>query len=454
MLVGFLGRYRPPPNPPRPRPCPAAPGLRRCVQREDQPIILTGYAALNRLLGRDVYTSHMQVGGGCIECLYSFACSPACYYLIAQGRGPSWLHCLQAVACGSPARLTAGGLGSRAERAGGIPAPPYSVMHFLLPLLPLPLLPLPTTAMPPPSLQLGGPKVMGANGVSHHIVEDDLAGAACVLRWLAYTPARVGEPAAALPTADPVARHIDYRPGEGALRRAGRWPKQGAQAAIDCLGVTTGCNGCRMSQIGPCWPGIECMHVDAPSFAGEKLDPRAAIAGLELLSPPGHSPSDSAWQSGLFDRGSWMEAQVGLACRGAALRTVWGAARAAAHNWQGHITGQSCSETAALLPTPCSAQQHLPCAPNHSCSEQAGWARTVVTGRARLGGVPVGVIAVETQVGWDDWCWLCPAGCWGCFPGGAAAPPCCCSPSAHALLLVQPHHAAASVLPLPPPFRL
>ena len=27
---------------------------------------------------------------------------------------------------------------------------------------------------------------------------------------------------------------------------------------------------------------------------------------------------------------------------------------------------------------------------------QAGWARTVVTGRARLGGTPVGVIAVET----------------------------------------------------------
>ena len=36
---------------------------RRCVQREDQPIILTGYAALNKLLGRDVYTSHMQLGG-------------------------------------------------------------------------------------------------------------------------------------------------------------------------------------------------------------------------------------------------------------------------------------------------------------------------------------------------------------------------------------------------------
>lgn len=58
----------------------------RCVQRSDQPIILTGYAALNKLLGREVYTSHMQ---------------------------------------------------------------------------------------------LGGPRVMGANGVSHHVVEDDLAGGLC-----------------------------------------------------------------------------------------------------------------------------------------------------------------------------------------------------------------------------------------------------------------------------------
>ena len=37
--------------------------LSRCIQRADQPIILTGYAALNKLLGREVYTSHMQLGG-------------------------------------------------------------------------------------------------------------------------------------------------------------------------------------------------------------------------------------------------------------------------------------------------------------------------------------------------------------------------------------------------------
>lgn len=34
---------------------------------------------------------------------------------------------------------------------------------------------------------------------------------------------------------------------------------------------------------------------------------------------------------------------------------------------------------------------------NSFTEAQAGWARTVVTGRARLGGIPVGVIAVETQ---------------------------------------------------------
>ena len=48
------------------------------------------------------------------------------------------------------------------------------------------------------------------------------------------------------------------------------------------------------------------------------------------------TPSSEPWVSGLFDRGSWIETQ-------------------------------------------------------------AGWARSVVTGRARLGGVAVGVIAVETQ---------------------------------------------------------
>ncbi|KAG0449700.1 hypothetical protein HPP92_027132 [Vanilla planifolia] len=35
----------------------------RCIQRLDHPIILTGFSALNKLLGREVYSSHMQLGG-------------------------------------------------------------------------------------------------------------------------------------------------------------------------------------------------------------------------------------------------------------------------------------------------------------------------------------------------------------------------------------------------------
>ena len=155
---------------------------RRCIQRKDQPIILTGYAALNKLLGRDVYTSHMQ---------------------------------------------------------------------------------------------LGGPRVMGYNGVSHHIVDDDLEGAKAILQWLSYTAARIGDAPPRLQTADPENRKVEYM---------------------------------------------------VP--VGGKLDPRAAIAG---------SVEDGGvWKGGLFDRGSWMEAQE-------------------------------------------------------------GWARTVVTGRARLAGIPVGVIGVEVS---------------------------------------------------------
>lgn len=67
--------------------------------------------------------------------------------------------------------------------------------------------------------------------------------------------------------------------------------------------------------------------------ADEKLDPRAAIAG-RTVSPL--TPSSEPWVGGLFDKGSWIETQ-------------------------------------------------------------SGWARSVVTGRARLGGIAVGVIAVETQ---------------------------------------------------------
>ncbi|KAF6175732.1 hypothetical protein GIB67_022734 [Kingdonia uniflora] len=152
----------------------------RCIQRLDQPIILTGFSALNKLLGREVYSSHMQ---------------------------------------------------------------------------------------------LGGPKIMGTNGVVHLTVSDDLEGVSAILKWLSYVPPFVGGPLPILPPSDPPERLVEYVPE----------------------------NSC---------------------------DPRAAICGVV--------GNNKKWFGGIFDKDSFVETLE-------------------------------------------------------------GWAKTVVTGRAKLGGIPVGIVAVETQ---------------------------------------------------------
>nr|ASZ00201.1 acetyl-CoA carboxylase 1 [Hypseocharis bilobata] len=152
----------------------------RCIQRLDQPIILTGFSALNKLLGREVYSSHMQ---------------------------------------------------------------------------------------------LGGPKIMGTNGVVHLTVSDDLEGVSAILKWLSNIPLYVG---GALPILSPL--DLPERPVE--------------------------------------------------YFPENSCDPRAAICGA--------LDGSGKWLGGIFDKDSFVETLE-------------------------------------------------------------GWARTVVTGRAKLGGIPVGIVAVETQ---------------------------------------------------------
>lgn len=55
-------------------------------------------------------------------------------------------------------------------------------------------------------------QVMGVNGVSHFVVEDDYAGVTEVLTWLSFVPATVGGPLLTLGTKDPINRHISYSP--------------------------------------------------------------------------------------------------------------------------------------------------------------------------------------------------------------------------------------------------
>jgi len=122
--------------------------------------------------------------------------------------------------------------------------------------------------------QLGGPEVMGNNGVSHLVVESDLEGVRRIVEWLSFVPKHVEAPLPCLPIVDPIERTVDVYP-----------------------------------------------------LAGTPYDPRDLLCGVA---------TDGGWTSGLLDRGSFVE----------------------------------------TLPD---------------------WAKTVVTGRGRLGGMPVGVIITENR---------------------------------------------------------
>eukprot|EP00741_Cyanophora_paradoxa_P025193 tig00000350_g24318.t1 len=125
------------------------------------------------------------------------------------------------------------------------------------------------------NLQIGGTKIMFANGVSHQTVTDDLSGVAAILTWLSYVPERQGAHLPIVESVDPINRLIQFTPTKTAY------------------------------------------------------DPRHMLAGVT-------DAATGEWVSGFFDRGSWTETL-------------------------------------------------------------GGWAKTVITGRARLGGIPLGVIVTETR---------------------------------------------------------
>ena len=124
------------------------------------------------------------------------------------------------------------------------------------------------------NLQLGGTQIMYKNGVSHMTANDDFEGVSKIVEWMAYVPDKRNNPLPIGPAVDSWDRDITFMPP-----------------------------------------------------AKQAYDVRWLIAGKE---------DDEGFQSGLFDKDSFVETL-------------------------------------------------------------GGWAKTVVVGRARLGGIPMGVIAVETR---------------------------------------------------------
>jgi len=129
--------------------------------------------------------------------------------------------------------------------------------------------------------QLGGPMIMFPNGVSHLLAETHMDSVIKALNWLSYVPAT----------------------------RGGYLPVR------DMTGIDT----------------VERLVEFAPR-KGLTYDPRLLLDGLTTVI----SPDETTWESGFFDRNSFVEAL-------------------------------------------------------------SGWAKTVVVGRGRLGGIPMGVIITENR---------------------------------------------------------
>lgn len=149
------------------------------------------------------------------------------------------------------------------------------------------------------NLQLGGPRIMYTNGVSHDLVHNDFEGVSAVLKWLSFVPRVKNAP---LPVMDVIRgdeadRNIDYVP-----------PTTAFDPRLLLTGVT----------------------VEAPSMveSNEPTTPNATGSSS--------SSASTKWVSGFFDRDSWYETL-------------------------------------------------------------GGWAKSVIVGRARLGGYPVGVVIPELR---------------------------------------------------------
>ena len=64
--------------------------------------------------------------------------------------------------------------------------------------------------------QIGGPKVMGANGVSQVLVPDDVFGVRSILQWLSYIPCRRSAPLPCISCVDPIRRYVTFDPPSSA----------------------------------------------------------------------------------------------------------------------------------------------------------------------------------------------------------------------------------------------
>ena len=176
------------------------------------------------------------------------------------------------------------------------------------------------------------------------MVPDDLAGVVAILAWLSYVPAVKGAPPPRLGAdgnrkklLDPIDRKVRARPAPARPEIA--HPERRGPGCGDASGT------CRLrAASGTCRlraARAACPPCDAPdACAPQVFDPRRGPSPQKIYDPrvllTGAVDAIGKWRGGLFDRGSFRETL-------------------------------------------------------------AGWGMTTVCGRARLGGIPIGVIVPEQR---------------------------------------------------------
>ena len=288
--------------------------------------------------------------------------------------------------------------------------------------------------------QLGGAKIMVPNGVTHAKVRNDYEGVAAILAWLAYVPRVHGERAPTVDSTDSVVREVEYDPRS----ESGdvRWALEGRTLAHAATAVVPGGEGgTEATAAAAAAAGASGAASNAPnspllshsppppppnSAFEQRLQERVAQlhahGGADGRSPP-HSPeallsssleaTSLLAQTGaastslsplLTETGRRLDALPALSASGPTGTNMAAAAAAAAAavNVSGGSTASAWLDgsllSSTLLETSSNTTFQAGLFDRNSFRETlSGWAKTVVAGRARLGGIPIGVIAAQTM---------------------------------------------------------
>jgi hypothetical protein len=204
--------------------------------------------------------------------------------------------------------------------------------------------------------QLGGIEIMASNGITHTVVDDDFEGALAILNWLAFAPATQTAPPA-LPLPPSVASSaVDSESSS----------ESAALAAAASSTFTT---------------SSLLAHYDSP------LRDIATAPAAKKGDAGGGNSGNGNGASGVDDVRLLLAGHVSQNSQnGQGSGTSSGSGSTGSGQGSGSSGSQSGSEWVGGF------------FDRHSFTEyQAAWAPTVIVARARLGGVAVGAIAVETR---------------------------------------------------------